>query len=109
MRAAQSNLVVKLLRPSEWEMFVATGAFAGSADDRRDGFIHLSTPEQMATTIAKWFAGEDGVLAVTFDTGRFGEDLRWETAGNGALYPHLYRPLILSEVVSVMPAPPLLV
>lgn len=107
MRAVQSNLVVKLLRRSEWEMFVATGAFAGSADDRRDGYIHLSTPDQMTATIAKWFAGEEGVLAVTFDTSGLGDDLRWETAGNGALYPHLYRPLQLSEVVSVMPAPPL--
>lgn len=101
------SLIVKLLRREEWEMFVATGAFIGSADDRRDGFIHLSTPEQMTTTIAKWFAGEEGVLAVTFDTGGLGDDLRWETAGNGTLYPHLYRPLQLSEVVSVMPAPPL--
>jgi uncharacterized protein (DUF952 family) len=107
MRAPRSNLVVKLLRRSEWEMFVATGAFVGSADDRRDGFIHLSTPEQMTTTIAKWFAGEDGVLAVTFDTTSLADDLRWESAGNGTLYPHLYRPLQLSEVVSVMPAPPL--
>lgn len=107
MRAPVSSLVVKLLRPSEWEMFVATGAFAGSADDRRDGFIHLSTPEQMTATVAKWFAGENGVVAVTFDASGLGDDLRWETAGNGALYPHLYRPLQLSEVVSVMPAPPL--
>jgi uncharacterized protein (DUF952 family) len=88
-------------------MFVATGAFAGSADDRRDGYIHLSTPEQMTSTVAKWFAGETGVIAVTFDAGGLGEELRWETSGNGALYPHLYRPLQLSEVVSVMPAPPL--
>lgn len=101
------TLVIKLLRPAEWEMFVATGAFVGSADDRRDGFIHLSTPDQMTGTIAKWFAGESGVVAVTFEESRFGPDLRWESAGNGALYPHLYRPLQLSEVVSVMPAPPL--
>jgi uncharacterized protein (DUF952 family) len=107
MRAPTSSLVVKLLRPAEWEMFVATGAFAGSADDRRDGFIHLSTPEQMTSTVAKWFAGEAGIIAVTFDAHGFGEDLRWETSGNGALFPHLYRPLQLSEVVSVMPAPPL--
>jgi uncharacterized protein (DUF952 family) len=107
MTAAPSKLVVKLLRPAEWEIFVATGAFIGSSDDRRDGYIHLSTPDQMTGTIAKWFAGENGVVAVTFDTASLADDLRWESAGNGALYPHLYRPLQLSEVVSVMPAPPL--
>ena len=37
---------------------VPTGAFAGSADDLRDGFIHLSTREQLAGTIAKHFAAK---------------------------------------------------
>jgi len=100
------NPVVKLLRAVEWEMFVATGAFAGSADDRRDGYIHLSAPEQVARTHAKWFAGEAGVMAVTVDAEMLGADLRWETAGNGTLFPHLYRPLMLSEVVSAAPLSP---
>jgi uncharacterized protein (DUF952 family) len=42
-------------------------------------------------------------MAARFDTARFGTDLRWEPARGGALFPHLYRPLRLAEVVEVVP------
>lgn len=93
--------VIKLLRAAEWAQFQADGAFAGSADDRRDGYIHLSTPQQMPGTLAKWFAGEAGVVAVTFDADALAGDLKWEAARNGALFPHLYRPLRLDEIVEL--------
>jgi uncharacterized protein (DUF952 family) len=96
--------VIKLLRADEWAVLQASGEFAGSADDIRDGYIHLSPPEQVAGTLAKWFAGEAGVTAVTFDADAFGSDLRWEPARGGILFPHLYRPLRLTEVIAVAPA-----
>lgn len=96
--------VVKLLRGAEWSAFEKAGEFAGSADDLRDGYIHMSTPDQVAGTAAKWFAGEVGVMAVTFDARAFGDALRWETARGGQLFPHLYRPLRRDEVVTAAPA-----
>lgn len=94
--------VIKLLRAAEWAAFQAAGQFAGSPDDLRDGYIHLSTPEQMPGTLAKWFAGEAGVMAVTFDADGLGEALKWEPARGGALFPHLYRPLMLDEIVELL-------
>ena len=91
--------VIKLLRAGEWAQFRAAGEFAGSDDDLRDGFVHLSTPDQVATTAAKWFAGETGLMAVTFDAETLGAALRWETARGSALFTHLYRSLQLTEVV----------
>lgn len=93
--------VVKLLRPAEWAAFEASGEFAGSPDDLRDGFIHLSTPAQVPATRAKWFAATPGVIAITLDATRLGADLRHEPARNGDLYPHLYRPLHTADIVSV--------
>ncbi len=95
--------VIKLLRADEWAALEATGSFAGSPDDLCDGYIHLSTPDQVAGTAAKWFAGETGVMAVTFDAEALADDLRWEPARGGALFPHLYRPLRRSEVVVAKP------
>ena len=94
--------IVKLLRAAEWAAFQASGEFAGSADDRRDGYIHISAPDQVAGTAAKWFAGEAGLMAVTLDADALGDRLRWEPARGGALFPHLYRPLLLADVVSVV-------
>jgi uncharacterized protein (DUF952 family) len=96
--------VIKLLRAAEWAQFQATGVFAGSPDDLRDGFIHLSTPEQAPATLAKWFAGQAGVMALTLDADRLGDALKWEASRGGQLFPHLYRPLRLDEVAAALPA-----
>ncbi|WP_156254761.1 DUF952 domain-containing protein [Sandarakinorhabdus oryzae] len=96
--------IIKLLRASEWLQFQADGVFAGSPDDLRDGFIHLSTPGQAPGTLAKWFAAEAGVVALTVDADALAADLKWEESRGGQLFPHLYRPLRLDEVVAVKPA-----
>ena len=96
--------ITKLLRSAEWTQFQADGLFAGSPDDMRDGYIHFSTPDQAAATMAKWFAGEVGVMALTIDADGLGELLKWEPARGGELFPHLYRPLRLDEVRDVRPA-----
>lgn len=96
--------IIKLLRAGEWAQFQTDGQFAGSPDDLRDGYIHFSTPEQAAATLAKWFAGEQGVMALTIDADTLGEALKWEPARGGQMFPHLYRVLRLDEVIAVRPA-----
>jgi uncharacterized protein (DUF952 family) len=93
--------VVKLLRAAEWASFDTQGNFAGSADDLRDGFVHLSTPEQAVTTREKYFAGVEGLVEVVCDADALGDALRWEASRGGALFPHLYRALVRGDVVSV--------
>lgn len=96
--------IIKLLRAAEWAQFQADGVFAGSADDLRDGYIHISTPEQAPGTLAKWFAGDVGVMALTLDADALGDALKWEPSRGGMLFPHLYRPLRLDEVIEVRAA-----
>lgn len=89
--------IFKILRAAEWVSFQADGVFAGSADDRRDGFIHLSTEKQLEGTLAKHFAGEAGLVVVQVGV----EDdpaLKWEVSRGGARFPHLYRPLRMADV-----------
>ena len=95
--------IVKLLRADEWAAFEADGVFAGSPDDLRDGYIHISAPDQVAGTAAKWFGDVPGLMAVTLDADALGDDLRWEAARGGVLFPHLYRPLRIEDVVAVAP------
>ncbi len=97
--------ITKLLRAEEWAAFEADGSFAGSPDDRRDGYIHLSTPDQVAGTAAKYFAGQAGVVVVTCDAAALGDALRWEASRGGALFPHLYRALVMADVVESAPLP----
>ena len=101
--------IVKLLRAAEWADFQASGSFAGSPDDLRDGYIHISAPDQVAATAAKWFADAPGLMALTLDADTLGDALRWEPARGGVLFPHLYRALRLDEVIAATAylAPPL--
>ena len=77
------------------------GRFDGSADDARDGFIHLSAGHQVAGTLAKYFAGQRDLVLLAVDPERLGERLRWEKSRGGELFPHLYGPLDLAHVISV--------
>lgn len=93
-------LVYKVMREGEQSSLDRDGVFAGSADDRRDGFIHLSTAEQLAATLDRHFAGETGLWLATLDTHALGAALKWEPSRGGALFPHLYRPIERRDVVA---------
>lgn len=100
-----SGIVCKILRPSEWETLERTGQFAGSPDDLRDGYVHLSAPDQVAGSLAKHFAGVAGVVVADVDPGRLPAGaLRWEPSRGGALFPHLYAALPRSAVIRTRPA-----
>ena len=90
-------MIYKILSVADWEAAEAAGRFEGSADDRRDGFIHFSDGEQVTGTAAKYFAGQSGLVLLTVDPGRLA-DLRWEKSRGDALFPHLYGPLELDAV-----------
>ena len=93
MTDTSATIVYKILPRAEWHEAVARGAYAGSADDVRDGFIHLSAADQLAGTATKYFRDQPGLVLVAFAADRLGPQLRWEPSRGGALFPHLYGPL----------------
>jgi uncharacterized protein (DUF952 family) len=92
-------LVYKIFRRPEWDALVAQGQTQGAPVDLADGYIHLSTAPQVTETAAKHFRGESDLVLVALDAGRLGPALRWEPSRGGALFPHLYRPLRLADVL----------
>lgn len=97
------QVAYKILTAEEMATLERDGRFEGSADDRRDGFIHMSTEDQLAGTLDKHFAGVDGLQIAAIDLGSFGGSLKWEESRGGALFPHLYGPLLLEEVLGYGP------
>ena len=92
--------VYKILTEQEWLLLQQTGAFAGSAADHRDGFIHLATKSQIAGVIERYFKGQRPLYVARLSAGAFGESLQWETATSGEKFPHLYdRSLALDAVL----------
>ena len=97
----QPSTAFKILTASQWDQLQAQGNFAGAPVDLADGYIHMSTAEQLDETLAKHFAGQTGLVIAEIDLSGFGEALKWEVSRGGALFPHLYAPLPLSAVVRV--------
>lgn len=75
------------------------GATAGAPVDLADGYIHFSTAEQLDVTLRKHFGEEDGLMLLACDASALSPELRWEQSRGGALFPHLYRPLRMEEVL----------
>jgi uncharacterized protein (DUF952 family) len=92
-------LIYKILRHAEWLDAQARGVFSGSADDRRDRFIHFSTAEQVRGTLERHFAGERDLVVLEVDSVSLGDELKWEASRGGALFPHLYGDLPLTTVL----------
>ncbi len=92
-------LIYKIFRRPEWDAFRAAGETHGAPIDLTDGYIHISTAAQVAETAAKHFAAESDLVLVALDSSALGPALKWEPSRGGALFPHLYRPLTLTDVV----------
>lgn len=98
-------LILKILRADEWRTLRRDGATAGAPVDLADGFIHFSTPRQAVETAARHFSGEDGLMLLGVESEELGAALKWEPSRGGALFPHLFRELRLSDLSRVQPLP----
>lgn len=95
-----SGVAWKLAEVSEWEAARASGAYAGSAHDLADGFIHLSTGVQLVETARKHYAGRNDLVLAEVELSALGDTLKFEPSRGGDLFPHIYGPLPFSAVRS---------
>ena len=91
----------KVLTAQQWADFERERVFRGAPVDIADGYIHLSTAEQLEATIAKYFAGQSGLMIAEVDLIQLGDRVRWEPARGGDLFPHIYAELPMHAVVGL--------
>ena len=91
----------KILTAQQWAEFERDRVFHGAPIDVADGYIHLSTAEQVEGTLDKHFAGQTGLHIAEVDLTLLGDAVRWEEARGGMLFPHLYGELPIDAVVAV--------
>jgi len=103
-----TTLIHTLVGAADWRDAEALSEYRGSTNDRRDGFLHFSTSDQVRSSAAKHRHGVPDLLLVSVDAAALGDALRWEAAAGGSrpgLFPHLYGPLPLAAVRAVVPLP----
>src|SRR5712691_13066343 len=100
-----ARMIYHMCPAEAWAAAVREGEYRCGADDRRDGFLHFSTADQIAESARRHRAGQVGLVLVAVAAASLGERLRWEKARGGALFPHLYGPLFPAEAASVESLP----
>lgn len=94
-----SNIVYKIVEQSAWRDAQSLGAYRGSPDDLRDGYIHLSFADQIEGTAARHFRNRTGLVLIAFSIDALGPLLKIEASRDGALFPHLYADLPASAAL----------
>ena len=95
--------IYHMCRADEWAQARATGSYAGSSQDKADGFIHFSTAAQIVVSAAKHRGGQDDLVLIEVPAEALGDALKWEASRGGALFPHLYGALEIAKVARHAP------
>jgi uncharacterized protein (DUF952 family) len=98
-----TNSAFKILTADQWAQFQHEGVFHGAPIDLTDGYIHLSTADQVPETLKKHFAGQSGLVIAEVALAPLGEAIRWEVSRGGALFPHLHDRLAMTSVIGINP------
>ena len=97
--------LLHIAEPAAWEAAARSGVYAPSslADE---GFVHCSTPTQVAATGQRYYSGRQGLLLLSIDPDAAAVPLKWEPGPTGDLFPHLYGPIPTHAVTAVEPFDP---
>ena len=90
--------VYKICTKSEWQEVKSKGQLKGSKKDLEDGYIHFSGDDQVVGTLKKFYQNQKNLTLLKVDTLKL-DHLVWEQASDGAMFPHLYSSLNISNVV----------
>lgn len=93
------DFLLHICARTAWEAAQAAGEYS-AASLMTEGFIHCSTPAQVAATANRFYHGQQGLVLLSIDPSRVIPEVRWEPA-DGSLFPHIYGPLPLDAVVDV--------
>jgi uncharacterized protein (DUF952 family) len=98
------TIAYKVLTGEQMATLERDASFVGAPIDLADGYIHLSTAEQLTETVDKHFAGQSNLHVAAVDLAALGGAVKWEPSRGGALFPHVYGgPLLLETVIAYGP------
>jgi aldose 1-epimerase len=95
-----------LAEARNWQQAQQAGEYRQSTLGRTledEGFIHCSTPQQVAGVLSRYYAAHEGDLVLlTIDLARLTAPLRWDVANpaTGEQFPHIYGALNPDAVVA---------
>ncbi len=101
--------LVHLVGAAQWRVALDAGTVV-DASLVSAGSLHLSGLDQVALPAQRLFAGRQDLLMLVVDPARLRDEMRWEPGNSqnheSPQFPHLYGPLPVAAVTSVLPYRP---
>ena len=94
-------MIFHLVDSEAWALAVKCGEHRPPSLQAQ-GFVHLSTREQVLGTANRFFAGRTDLLLLHVDEARLVGTLKYEEGEPGQLFPHLYGPLPVAAIVKAV-------
>ena len=95
-------MLMHLTTREEWDAAQQAGVYEPPSL-AKEGFVHLSAPNQVLATAERHYPGVRGLVMLTIAAERLRSPLRYETVPeHGEMFPHLYGPLNLDAVTAVV-------
>ncbi len=98
---------------ADWDAALVAGEYRVSTRGLtldQVGFIHASSADQLGGVAELFYRDDPESLIVleiddsALNDGALGDAVRWEDAGSGELFPHIYRALHPTDVTAIVPA-----
>ncbi|WP_229379814.1 DUF952 domain-containing protein [Fibrella forsythiae] len=93
-------MIYHIVTRADWDR-QANEAEYEAASLQTEGFIHLSTKEQVAGVLERYYQNVPDLLLLQIDPNKLIHNLRYEPATNDEHFPHLYGKLNRDAVVAV--------
>jgi uncharacterized protein (DUF952 family) len=96
----QDAMILHICSAAEWQASPDDHYRCASLD--HEGFIHCSRPEQVVEVAGRLFRGRRDLVLLVIDPELVTAEIHCEDGGNGNFYPHIYGPLNISAVTTVV-------
>ena len=91
--------IYKIVNNDEWQKIKKSETYSGSSKDIKDGYIYFSGEEQVRDTLEKYYAKQKNLVLLKVETLKL-DNLIWEQASDGNIFPHLYSSLDISSITN---------
>jgi uncharacterized protein (DUF952 family) len=99
-------MIYHIATSAEWQSGQEEAMYTPAAFDA-DGFIHLSSLDQIVGVANRYFRGQRGLVLICVDPAAVEAPIKYEDLANqGQCYPHIYGKLNLDAVIRVIPFDP---
>jgi len=95
------KIILHITERKQWEKAKLNGIYHSDTLGSQ-GFIHCSNPQQVVKVANVLFHAREGLVLLCIETDKVRCEIRYEGITEGEKYPHIYGPLNIDAVITVL-------